>query len=43
MKPLKFPLTSTLALFAIAGLLAFCMPFPYTTGTSSSVISKIFR
>jgi hypothetical protein len=40
MKPLKFPLKGTLALYAIVGLLTLSMPLPYT-GTSSSVIRSI--
>jgi hypothetical protein len=42
MKPLKFPLVSTLALFALSGLLALYIPLPQV-GASSDVMSKIFK
>jgi hypothetical protein len=42
MKPIKFPLYSTLVLFAIAGLLAFSIPLP-NTGSSSNAISEMLQ
>jgi hypothetical protein len=42
MKPIKFPIYSTLVLFAIAGLLAFSIPLPHTK-TASNVISELLQ
>jgi hypothetical protein len=42
MKPLKFPIRSTLAVFALTGLLALYIPLPQI-GASPDVMSKIFR
>lgn len=42
MEPLKFPVVSTLILFALAGLLAFYMPLP-NLNTDSSVINIMSR